>query len=109
MYAKIAGMYVKAHCATTFKDPAGMESTALRGGYVDVFDHKGFGTHKYIPADRLSDELGEPRGAGVYGSFLMGDGSHLLVTCKGPLACWSGKDDEKATWIPDLRKPEDMI
>ena len=99
MYAKIAATYIAAFCAETFdKDPERMESHMANGEMIDVFDHKGGGTHKYIPADRLSEELGMPKGAGVFSYWHMADGSYLLRTCPGRLAYWSGKDDEKAEW-----------
>lgn len=78
-----------------------MESTVCNGGLIDVFDHTGYGTHKYIPADRLTAELGMPEGAGVYGFWGMKDGSYLLLTCRGPLAYWSGKAEDKAEWVVD--------
>jgi hypothetical protein len=40
--------------------------------------------------------LGMPRVAGVYGYWAMADGSYLLQTCSGRLACWSGKATDKA-------------
>lgn len=104
MLAQVAGIYVHAYCKVTFvagpKGPAEtMASTVMVGSFLDVFDHKGWSTHKYIPADKLTQDLGEPKGAGVYGSVLMADGSHVLATCKGPLAYWSGKPEDKAEWI----------
>lgn len=107
--ARIAGEYITAWCRQTFapdasrpelrsKAPEEMASTVANGSMIDVFDHKGGGTHKYIPSDRLSDDLGERRGAGVYGYWQMYDDSYLLRTCNGRLAYWSGKDEDKAEW-----------
>ncbi len=114
MYAKIAAQYITAWCRATYKptknhpDPDMMGSTMANGGMIDVFDHKGYGTHKYIPADKLTQDLGEREGAGVYGYWAMNDGSYLLLTCKGDLAYWSGKTEDAAQWH-GLRQPEAMI
>ena len=99
MYAKIAASYIRAWCIDTFAStPGSMESNIANGQMMDVFDHKGHGTHKYIPADKLTEDLGMPAGAGVYGYWLMADGSYLLLTCPGAVAYWSGKTEDKAEW-----------
>lgn len=99
MYAKIAADYIHVWCRATFPERnEGMGSTMANGEMIDVFDHRGHGSHKYIPADKLTADLEEPVGAGVYGYWLMADGSYLLLTCKGPLAYWSGKAEDKASW-----------
>lgn len=103
MYAKTAAEYISAWCATNCKNPERIESTLANGDMIDVFDHVGGGSHKYIPADRLTEDLGMPKGAGVYGYWRMQDGSYLLRTCPGPLAYWSGKNEDKAHW-PEKRK-----
>lgn len=77
-----------------------MASTVANGHMMDVFDHKGHGSHKYIPADKLTADLGLPEGAGVYGYWQMYDGSYVLLTCQGPLAWWDGRADSKAEWVP---------
>jgi len=101
MYARIAAVYIAAYCRETFgKDPQSMECHMANGSMIDVFDHNGHGSHKYIPADRLTEELGMSKGAGVYGYWAMADGSYLLLTCGGRLACWSGKVEDKAEWPP---------
>lgn len=101
MHAQIAAMYIRAHCKQTFKKPDTMESTSASGAFIDVFDHQGGGSHKYIPADKLTDDLGMERGAGVYGYWKMSDGSYLLLTCRGPVAYWSGNPEDKAKWVED--------
>jgi hypothetical protein len=53
---------------------------------------------EYIPADRLTQGLGEPPGAGVFSYWKMYDDSYLLRTCDGRLAHWDGTDDGKAEW-----------
>lgn len=108
MYAKIAALYVHAYCRETLKprhenDKAhgtAMATTIANGEFMDVFDHKGGGTHKYIPTEKLNNDLGFPQGAGVFGYWLMGDGSYLLRTCDGPLCVWSGKEEDKAEHVP---------
>lgn len=98
-YAMAAAIYVKAYCRDVFgDDPESMESHVTSGAMIDCFDHKGYGSHKYIPADRLTEELGMPKGGGVYGFWKMGDDSYLLLTCGGRVAVWSGKSDQKAEW-----------
>lgn len=101
MYAKIAATYIRAFCKASFKDSDSMESTVAIGEMIDVFDHNGGGTHKYIPADKLSADLEQPAGAGVYGYWVMKDGSYLLRTCCGRLAYWSGKAEDKAAFPTD--------
>jgi hypothetical protein len=98
-YAQIAAQYITAWCRATYaKNPDKMGSTMANGGMIDCFDHRGHGSHKYIPADKLTEDLGERQGAGVYGYWAMNDGSYLLLTCRGDLAWWSGKNEDKAQW-----------
>jgi hypothetical protein len=109
--ARIAAAYIHAYCRETFaedaervdlrsKEPVKMASTVANGHMIDVFDHQGSGTHKYIPAERLTLDLGEPLGAGVFSYWKMYDGSYLLRTCDGRLAHWDGTDEGKAEWGP---------
>lgn len=102
MYANTAAEYIKAWCAATFNDAARMESTMANGGMIDAFDHVGGGSYKYIPVEKLNQDLGLPNGAGVFNYWKMKDGSYLLRTCEGPLAVWSGKAEDAAFW-PKLR------
>lgn len=101
MYANTAAQYIKAWCAATFNDADRMESTMANGGMIDAFDHVGGGSHKYIPVEKLNEDLGLRQGAGVFNYWKMKDGSYLLRTCDGPLAVWYG-GEEKAFW-PKLR------
>jgi hypothetical protein len=97
MMAQIAAEYVNCYVIAKFND-VNMASTIMNGSMADVFDHVGFGSHKYIPADKLSQDLGEQAGAGVFGYWKMKDGSYVLRTCKGKLAYWSGNPEDKAMW-----------
>lgn len=102
MYAKTAAECITAWCKLKWPDETGlnMPSTMANSStLLDAFDHKGGGTHKYIPADKLSKDLGEPKGKGVYGYVMMGDGSYILQTCRGPLAYWSGEEKDSAVWV----------
>ena len=109
MYAKTASRMITAYCRALFdKDPDKMGSTMANGSLIDAFDHKGYGSHKYIPTERLNDDLGLPQDAGVYGFWTMKDDSYLLLTCTGELACWSGKDESQASWH-GLRTPEERV
>lgn len=102
MYAKTAAVYLTLWCKAAWPDDPkneNMGSTMASGNLMDVFDHRGHCTHKYIPAKKLSEDLGEKEGSGVYGSFVMSDGSYLLLTCRGKLAYWSGKEEDKAEWV----------
>lgn len=105
--AALAADYIHAWCRQQWpedkrlahhKDSAQMASTVANGEMIDVFDHQGGGSHKYIPAAKLTEDLGEPQGAGVFGYWKMYDGSYLLRTCNGRLAHWSGKAEDKAEW-----------
>jgi hypothetical protein len=102
-YAKIAADCINLMCIEMFKDnaprsPVQMASTMANGEVIDAFDHQGGGTWKYIPADKLTLDLNERPGAGVYSYWHMKDGSYLLRTCHGALAHWSGKAEDKAEW-----------
>lgn len=98
MYAKTAGILIHSYCNQMWEAHKAnkMPSIVADGGFMDAFDIKSSGSHKYIPTERLNKELEYPQGAGVFGYFRFSDGSYLLRTCDGPLAVWSGKDDEKA-------------
>lgn len=95
--AQIAADYINGHCHLVYGNVA-MASKVANGEMIDVFDHTGGGTHKYIPADRFTQELGEPEGAGVYGYWRMYDGSYLLRTCRGPLAWQDAPREGLAQW-----------
>jgi hypothetical protein len=102
--AKIAAAYIHAYCRVTWPgedDTTGtnMASTVANGSMMDVFDHKGCGSHKYIDADKLTMDLERPLGSGVFGYWKMYDDSYILRTCDGPLAVWSGNPDDKAEWV----------
>lgn len=109
MKAKIAALLLHAYCRQTWPgdetktepgkagNGANMAST-VANSWFEVFNHTSSGTHKYIPADKLTDDLEQPRGSGVYGYYKMADDSYVLLTCKGPLAVWSGKPEDKAEW-----------
>lgn len=105
MYALVAAELIHAYCKVKFPPQEGssskaygnyMATTVANGPLIDAFDHVGGGSHKYIPTTRLNADLSYPDGAGVFGYWKMKDGSYLLRTCEGPLAVWSGKDDEPA-------------
>lgn len=100
MHAKFAAMYINAWCQKKWPEDRvnAMPSTMANGPFIDVFDHVGGGSHKYIPAEKLTADLEMPEGAGVFGYWKMKDGSYLLRTVPGPLAYWSGKEEDKAEW-----------
>lgn len=107
-YARVAASVTNAWCVLKFDDVK-MASTIFNGSYADAFDHTGYGTHKYIPADRLTRDLGEREGAGVYGFWHMKDGSYALLTCDGAMAWWSGKDEDAAQWGECAREPMKQV
>lgn len=107
-YARIAANVTNAWCVLKFND-VNMASTIFNGLWADAFDHRGWSTHKYIPADRLTQELGEPLGAGVYGAWHMKDGSYALMTCSGAMAWWSGKPDDAAQWGECAKEPMKQV
>ena len=104
--ARIVCLYVHSYCRQQWPEDEAedyckgtkMASTVMNSDFADVFDHKGYGSHKYIPADKLTPDLGESEGAGVFGYWKMYDNSYILRTCRGPLAYWSGKDEDAAEW-----------
>lgn len=79
-------------------DGARMASTVFNLDVMDVFDHKSFGSYKYIPSERLTRDLGESAGAGIFNYVQLYDGSYVLKTCDGRLAWWSGKEEDRAEW-----------
>jgi hypothetical protein len=106
-YAKTASQMITAWCRATFtKDADNMGSHMANGSIIDAFDHNGYASHKYIPADKLTQDLGEPSGGGVYGYWQMKDKSCLLVTCRGDLAWWSGKPEDAAQWHGLRNQPD---
>jgi hypothetical protein len=96
-YAKTAAEMLTLHAVACFGE-ATMGSTWAGSRAMDAFDHKGYSSSKYLPEDKLNADLGQPEGAGVFGSYLMGDGSRLLRTCNGRLAYWDGTDTGAAHW-----------
>jgi hypothetical protein len=102
MYARLAAQLITAWCRATApntdKMPDRWGSLRIDDIFSDVFDRMYRGTRKGIPAEKIDADLGEPVGEGVFGFWRMGDGSYLLLTCKGPLAFWSGKPEDKAEW-----------
>ena len=98
-YARQAALSINLQARHIFNDVT-MASTWANGQVIDAFYHEGHGTHKYIDADRFTDDLGMERGAGVYGYWAMKDSSLLLLTCKGRLA-YANKPNGKAYWPTD--------
>lgn len=105
-YAEQAANYIHAYCRQIWpaekrlshhSDSAQMASTMANGEMIDCFDHSGGGSHKYIPSERWTIDLGEKIGAGVYGYWKMKDGSYLLRTCNGRLA-YADNYDTPAKW-----------
>ena len=108
-YAATAAQLITALCRAYYtNNPDAMGSSMANGSIINAFDHSGYASHKYIPADRLSQDLGERPGAGVYGFWQMKDKSCLLVTCRGDLAWWSGDIADKAQWH-GLRAEADRV
>ena len=100
MYAHKVALYINSFCrmSSPNEDCAKLASMMASGEWIDCFDHLGDGSHKYLPEDKLNQDLGLQPDKGVYGYWRMKDGSALLLTCKGPLAWWSGKSEDKAEW-----------
>ena len=90
-----AAMLITAFCKFTWPDKGdSMASTAA--DFANAFDGASYGSHKYIPADEYTTQLGEPLGEGVYGYWRFSDKSLLLLTCRGPLAI---VDDKGCRWF----------
>lgn len=90
-YARTAAAHINAYCRMKWPDKLGRSKASELANWdtIDAYDHEGGGSHKYIDADWLTEKLGMEKGAGVFGYWLMKDGSVLLRTCRGPLA-WVG-------------------
>lgn len=92
--AVIAAKFVRAIAKDIFPDVAkGMETNCV-DWLARIDDAVDSGSHKYIPADRLSAELGQPSGAGVFGYRKYDDGSYLLLTCSAGVAIWDGGESK---------------
>lgn len=100
-YARVAALSTNLAAEHIFND-INMGSTWANGSWIDAFHHNGYGSHKYIDADRWTQDLGMRVGAGVYGFWAMKDGSYLLLTCKGPCA-YADSHDAAAAW-PEWNK-----
>lgn len=97
--AKIAAQMIHLWCANKFPDKDGKKmSSTMADHLMGVIEHTSSGTYKYIPADRLTVDLGESVGSGVFGYYRMEDSSYILLTCDGRLAYWTGKEEDKACW-----------
>lgn len=104
MYAQTTAYFIQAYCAVNFVDSSRMESVVAEGRLIDAFDHNGYGSHKYIPTQKLNEHLKLPQGAGVYGYWFFSDGSYLLRTCPGPVAFWAGKEEDLPEFCKPIRK-----
>ncbi len=91
--AKMACEFVKAMAEAKFPyDAKSMSKHVVEWlTFADIIDS---GSHKYIPADTLSAELGQPEGAGVYGYVQFRDKSYILLTCHAGIAYWDGPDQK---------------
>lgn len=101
--ARIAVELVHAWCEKKWpgdgpSDGNKMASFVFDGKFSDVFDFKTFGTHKYIPTEKLNKDLGRPEGDGVFAYVKMYDDSLVLMTTSGLLAHWSGREADAAEW-----------
>jgi hypothetical protein len=101
MYARAAAYYIRALSKTMFNEPDRMEGHVPSFETLDCFDITDTGSHKYIPADRLSEQLGLPAGGGVYSYVRFSDNSVLLKTCPGRVAYWSGKTEDAPEYPKD--------
>ena len=90
MYAECAAKLISA-----MAKGIGIDAVYLFGGnYLDCFKVLDVGTHKYIPADALTQQLGLPQSGGVFGYVRFEDNSYALKLCSGKLAYWSGNDGD---------------
>ena len=94
MIAHTIALHIQAYCQVCFpNDPLGMEkhSVITLGSLAESS-----GSPKYIPADKLSADIGAEQGSGVFGYYRFKDGSYLLLTCYHGVCVWDGKDESKA-------------
>lgn len=101
MYAKVAGRLMHSYVQVVFNDLA-MATTCCQN-FIDAFDTLDSGSHKHIPVDKLNTDLELASGQGVYGYHKFTDGSYLLLTCDGPLACWTGAREDVAEWVGEVK------
>lgn len=99
--AKMACMFVQSTAKQQFPDDAIRMENVVLGWLTSFADIKGSGTHKYIPADRLTADIGADAGSGVYRYVEFHDGSYLLNTCKHGVAVWEGGDNK--AFIPERK------
>lgn len=92
MKAKTAALMVQAYATACFPDDGiGFEKHCL-DNFLYVGDYVSQGSHKYVPTERLNDQLKLPQGAGIFGYVKFDDGSYILQTCSNGLAVWAGGD-----------------
>ncbi len=95
-----AAVLVQSYCQVKWPGNGVSEGNNMASTVFDmferVFETKGGGSHKHIPADEYSAALGMEAGSGVFGYVRMGDDSLVLLTCEGPLAV---VDDKGCRWI----------
>lgn len=99
--ARMACLFVQAVAQRCFPDNAVQMEGPCVHWLVSIADVVDSGSHKYIPAARLSADLGCAEGAGVYGYIKFRDGSYLLKTCHHGVAVWEGGDER--AFVPDRK------
>lgn len=103
--ARFFGMHVVAYCQIVWPNDPGMAKSQVDVSAMSFADFIESGSHKYIPADRLTEELGMRKGSGVFGYLKFSDGSYLLKCCNGLLASWAG-DETKPEIIGPITASE---
>ena len=93
MKAKIAAMAAYAIAKEKWPDDAKGMSTMMMSMIANLADCS-YGTHNYIPQDKLNQELGLPNGAGVFAYYKFDDDSYVLLTCNDGLAIWKNQTVE---------------
>lgn len=93
MKAKMVARFILAYTKHVWPDDYVQMAKTGAPDYVGrYFSPTDAGSHKYIPADRLTADIGAKQGSGVFGYAKFDDGSYLLYTCFHGLAVWDGTD-----------------
>lgn len=97
--AQMAAEFIQAFSKSRWPNDAVRMETGTADYLHSFADIASSGSHKYIPADKLSKDIGAEEGSGVYGYMMFRDGSYLLKTCCHGVAVWEGGDDDVA-YVP---------
>lgn len=100
------GMHVVAYCQAVWPNDNSVFAHQASLSALSFATITSSGSHKYIPADRLSEELGLRQGRGIYGFLEFEDDSILLLCSDGRIAHWDADEESKPEFIGPVKPSE---